>query len=154
MPLIVAHPNALLDMVGTDLGTSAWLLIDQARINAFADVTGDHQWIHVDVARATAGPFGAPIAHGYLTLSLLPLMVPDMIDVRGVANAINIGVDNLRFLSPVRAGSKIRGKGALISAEAPRPGHVQAVIRVTIEIEGSDKPAAVVDSIVRYIAST
>jgi len=153
MPVIVETPSALLAMIGTDLGTSDWLLIDQARINAFADVTGDHQWIHVDIARAKAGPFGGTIAHGYLTLSLLPLMVPQLIDVRNVANAINIGVDNLRFLSPVRAGVRIRGKGQLLKAEEPRAGHVQAVIHVIIEIEGSDKPAALVDSIVRFISA-
>lgn len=154
MPVIVDKPADLLKMVGTELGTSDWIAIDQARINAFADVTGDHQWIHVDVERATAGPFGAPIAHGYLTLSLLPLMVPQMIEVRNVMNAINIGVDNLRFLAPVRAGSRIRGKGQLANAEEPRAGHIQAIIHVTIEIEGSEKPAAVVDSIVRFVSQS
>jgi len=154
MAVVVETPSALLGMVGTELGTSDWLLIDQARINAFAEVTGDHQWIHVDIERAKAGPFGGTIAHGYLTLSLLPLMVPQLIEVRHVANAINIGVDNLRFLSPVRAGVRIRGKGQLLKADEPRAGHIQAVIHVTIEIEGSDKPAAIVDSIVRFVAAS
>lgn len=153
MAVVVETPSDLLGMVGTDLGTSDWLLIDQERINAFAEVTGDHQWIHVDIERAKAGPFGGTIAHGYLTLSLLPLMVPQLIEVHNVANAINIGVDNLRFLSPVRAGVRIRGKGQLIKAEEPRADQIQAVIHVTIEIEGSDKPAAVVDSIVRFVGA-
>ena len=112
-----ATPSALLDAVGQDLGTTDWLEIDQERINAFAIATGDEQWIHVDPERAGAGPFGGTIAHGYLTLSLVPFFTAQLFDVRAVQMAINYGLDRVRFLQPVRSGSRVRASGSISSAE-------------------------------------
>lgn len=136
--------------VGTHLGFSDWLEIDQARINLFADATGDHQWIHVDVERATDGPFGAPIAHGYLTLSLTNLFLPQIVEVQGFAMGVNYGLDKVRFPSPVRVGSRVRGGGELVDVSEVKGG-VQTLIRITVEIEGSEKPACVVDSLSRWL---
>ena len=147
-PLIVNNPRELLGMEGTRLPPSDWLTIDQQRIDAFADCTGDHQWIHVDPERAKSGPFGATIAHGYLTLSLVNLFLPQMIENRGMASGVNVGADKLRFLAPVPVGSRIRGTGEIVSAEEAKGG-VQVVIRITVEIDGQDKPACVVDTISR-----
>ncbi|HMT46953.1 MAG: hypothetical protein RL702_1823 [Pseudomonadota bacterium] len=144
-----ASPRDLIGQEGTQLGATDWLLIDQTRVNGFAEVTGDHQWIHVDVERAKDGPFGGTIAHGYLTMSLVNLFLPDLIEVRGFSHAVNVGADRLRFLSPVKVGSRIRGSGEIVSAEEIK-GAIQSVVRVTVEIEGSDKPACVVDTISRY----
>ena len=144
-----ASPRDLIGQEGTQLGATDWLLIDQTRVNGFAEVTGDHQWIHVDVERARQGPFGGTIAHGYLTMSLVNLFLPDLIEVRGFSHAVNVGTDRLRFLSPVRVGSRIRGSGEIVSVEEIK-GAIQAVVRVTVEIEGGDKPACVVDTISRY----
>ncbi len=144
-----ASPRDLIGQEGTQLGATDWLLIDQTRVNGFAEVTGDHQWIHVDVERAKDGPFGGTIAHGYLTMSLVNLFLPDLIEVRGFSHAVNVGADRLRFLSPVKVGSRIRGSGVIVSAEEIK-GAIQSVVRVTVEIEGSDKPACVVDTISRY----
>jgi acyl dehydratase len=148
---IVPHPRDLLAMAGTDLGTTDWLAIDQARIDLFADATGDHQWIHVDPVRAKDGPFGTTIAHGYLTLALVNIFLPQLIEVRRFSAGINIGADGLRFLSPVPAGSRIRGKGEIIKVEEVKAGAIQSTVRVTVEIEGQLKPACVVDTISRYI---
>ncbi|HUD91832.1 MaoC family dehydratase [Sphingobium sp.] len=151
MTIIFESPRDLLGKEGTILGPSAWLTVDQARIDAFADCTGDHQWIHVDPARAKDGPFGTTIAHGYLTLSLSNLMMPEMIDVRRVANGLNVGTNRLRFLNPVRCGSRIRGVGEILTVEEVASGAaIQCVIRVTVEIEGEEKPACVVEAITRY----
>ncbi len=144
-----ASPRDLIGQEGTQLGATDWLLIDQTRVNGFAEVTGDHQWIHVDVERAKDGPFGGTIAHGYLTMSLVNLFLPDLIEVRGFSHAVNVGADRLRFLSPVKVGSRIRGSGEIVSAEEIK-GAIQSVVRVTVEIEGSDKPACVVKTISRY----
>ncbi|MFN3552014.1 MAG: MaoC family dehydratase [Novosphingobium meiothermophilum] len=146
---IFEKPSDLLGREGTMLGPTDWLLIDQARVNGFADVTGDHQWIHVDVERAQAGPFGGTIAHGYLTMSLVNFFLPQLIEVRGFAHAVNVGADRLRFLAPVKVGSRIRARGEIISAEEVK-GAIQSVVRVTVEIEGQDKPACVLDTISRY----
>ena len=142
-------PAALMDAVGETFGPTEWVSIEQDRIDLFAEATDDHQWIHVDPERARGGPFGGTIAHGYLTMSLVNRFLPDLIEVRGVAMGINIGTDNLRFLNPVRSGSRIRGVGELIKAEEAKGG-VQAVVRVTVEIEGEAKPACVVDTISRF----
>lgn len=142
-------PAALLDAVGESFGPTTWVTIEQDRIDLFAQATDDHQWIHVDPERAKDGPFGGTIAHGYLTMSLVNRFLPELIEVRGVSMGVNIGTDNLRFLNPVRSGSRIRGKGELIKAEEAKGG-VQAVIRVTVEIEGVEKPACVVDTISRF----
>ena len=142
-------PAALLDAVGETFEPTEWVAIEQDRIDLFAEATDDHQWIHVDPARAKDGPFGGTIAHGYLTMSLVNRFLPDLIEVRGVSMGINIGTDNLRFLNPVRSGSRIRGVGELVSAEEAKGG-VQAVVRVTVEIEAAAKPACVVDTISRF----
>ena len=144
------HPAALLSSVGKDLGASDWLEIDQARIDTFADATGDHQWIHVDPERAKDGPFGATIAHGYLTLSLVSRFLPEIVEIRGMRMGVNYGCDKVRFPNAVKVGARIRGRGEMIAAEATRDGGTQAVIRVTVEIEGEERPACVADTISRY----
>ena len=149
MAKIFNNPRDLIGQEGTKLGPTDWLTIDQDRVNGFAEVTGDHQWIHVDVERAKAGPFGGTIAHGYLTMSLVNFFLPDLIEVRGFTHAVNVGADRLRFLAPVKVGSRIRGVGEIVSVEEVK-GAIQSVVRVTVEIEGSDKPACVVDTISRY----
>jgi acyl dehydratase len=149
MAVIFDKPADLIGKEGTALPATEWLTIDQDRVDGFADVTGDHQWIHVDVARAKDGPFGGTIAHGYLTMSLVNFFLPDLIDVRGFAHAVNVGADRLRFLAPVKVGSRIRGVGELVAVEEIK-GAIQSTVRVTVEIEGSEKPACVVDTISRY----
>lgn len=149
MVKVYGTPTELIGQEGTQLGPTDWLLIEQDRVNGFADVTGDHQWIHVDVERAMQGPFGGTIAHGYLTMSLVNFFLPQLIDVQGFAHAVNVGADRLRFLSPVKVGSRIRGAGEIVTVEEIK-GAIQSVVRVTVEIEGSDKPACVVDTISRY----
>lgn len=149
MKTVFKSPLDMEAAVGKRLGESEWLSIDQQRINLFADATGDHQWIHVDPEKAKTGPFGATIAHGYLTLSLVNMFLPEIVDVQGISMGVNYGSDKLRFPSPVKVGSRVRGVGDLISVEQVKGG-IQAVIRVTVEIEGSDRPACVVDTISRY----
>lgn len=149
MTKLYQSPRDLIGQEGTVLGPTDWLAIDQTRVNGFAEVTGDHQWIHVDVDRAKQGPFGGTIAHGYLTMSLVNFFLPDLIEVRGFSHAVNVGADRLRFLNPVKVGSRIRGVGEIVSVEEVKGG-VQSIVRVTVEIEGADKPACVVDTISRY----
>ncbi len=149
MTTVFRHPSELAARVGQQLGSSDWLQIDQERINLFADATGDHQWIHVDPEKAKDGPFGQCIAHGYLTLSLVNLFLPQIVDVQGVKMGVNYGCDKVRFPAPVPVGSRVRGSGELVAVEEIK-GAVQAVVRVTVEIEGSDRPACVVDTISRY----
>ena len=146
---IFETPAALLGAVGESFGPTIWVAIEQDRIDMFAQATDDHQWIHVNPERAKDGPFGGTIAHGYLTMSLVNRFLPELVEVRGVSMGVNIGTDNLRFLNPVRVGSRIRGKGELVKAEEAKGG-VQAVVRVTVEIEGVEKPACVVDTISRF----
>jgi acyl dehydratase len=146
---IFVRPQDLVGAEGTLLGPTEWLAIDQARVDGFAEVTEDRQWIHIDVERAKAGPFGGTIAHGYLTMSLVNHFLPALIEVRGFTHAVNVGADRLRFLNPVRVGARIRGRGEIVSVEEVK-GAVQSVVRVTVEIEGEDKPACVVDTISRY----
>lgn len=149
MTTVFKTPSELEAAVGRRLGESEWLTIDQARINLFADATGDHQWIHVDPEKAKDGPFGATIAHGYLTLSLVNLFLPQIVDVQGISMGVNYGGERLRFPAPVKVGSRVRGVGELIAVENVKGG-VQATIRVTVEIENNDRPACVVDTISRY----
>jgi acyl dehydratase len=139
----------VLAAVGRDLGATAWMTLTQQRINLFADATDDHQWIHVDEARAAAGPFGGCIAHGYLTLSLASKFLPELVQYEHLKMGVNYGCEKVRFPSPVRAGSRIRGHGVVVAAEEVKGGGVQVTIRVTVEIEGSAKPACVVDTISR-----
>jgi acyl dehydratase len=150
MATVFASPRDLLGQEGTKLEASDWLTIEQDRIDEFGRVTGDLQWIHVDPARAKDGPFGATIAHGYLTLSLVNLFMPQIIDVQRFSAGVNVGMDKTRFLQPVVVGSRIRGTGEIVSAQEVKGGAIQCVIRVTVEIEGKDKPACVVDTINRY----
>ncbi|MCW2589465.1 MAG: acyl dehydratase [Mycobacterium sp.] len=137
--------------VGTDLGPTDWLVIDQARIDQFAQATNDHQWIHVDPQRAADGPYGGTIAHGLLTLSLVPHFMHQLYRVDNVAMAINYGFNKVRFITPVPVGSRLRAASKLATVTEVSGG-VQATLTTTIEVEGSDKPAAVVESIVRYVA--
>ncbi|MBQ0985669.1 MaoC family dehydratase [Streptomyces sp. F63] len=151
MSITVNGLGDLRKMAGSDLGTSAWVEVTQERINTFADATGDHQWIHVDPEKAKDGPFGAPIAHGYLTLSLFIPLFTELLDVQGVTTKVNYGLDKVRFPSPVRAGSRIRLAGRLADV-ADVPGGVQIAVEGVIEIEGGTKPAAVLRSLSRFYA--
>jgi len=135
---------------GGQLGPTDWLEVTQERVNLFADATDDHQWIHVDPQRAANGPFGGSIAHGLLTLSLLPHFTSQMYTVGNIAMAINYGYDKVRFITPVKVGAKIRARAEIAKVDQLE-GAVQAILTTTVEIEGSDKPAAVAESIVRFI---
>lgn len=139
------------DALGKHLGHSDWLEVTQDRINLFADATGDHQWIHVDVEKAKEGPFGAPIAHGYLTLSLSNLFLPQIVEVQNISMGVNYGVDKIRFPNPVKVNQRVRG-GAEITAVSDIPGGIQVTIKITIEIEGETKPACIIESLTRYLA--
>lgn len=150
MPSVFETPAELEKAVGAKLGESEWLLVTQERVNLFAEATDDHQWIHVDPERAREGPFGGPIAHGYLTLSLVNRFLPEIIVVKGISMGVNYGVDRVRFPAPVRVGSRVRGRGELLEAERQKDGSVQAKVRVTVEIEGGAKPACVAETISRY----
>jgi acyl dehydratase len=136
-------------LVGSALGTSDWFAIDQARIDQFAAVTGDDQWIHVDPVRAAAGPFGATVAHGHLTLSLLPVMVRTAFKIGDVRVTVNYGLNRVRFPAPVPAGSRLRGHFKLLAFD-PFPGGVQVVMEVTSEREGHSKPVCVAESVARH----
>ena len=140
----------LKELVGTHLGTSDWLEITQERVNTFADATGDHQWIHVDPERAKDGPFGGTIAHGYLTLSLGPVLFPSIATVSGIKMGVNYGAGKVRFLSPVKVGSNVRLSAELTSLEELPGNGAQVYMTFTFEIEGSEKPAAVAEIIFRY----
>lgn len=153
MARLYSSPTDLLGQEGTALGPTDWLAIEQDRVDGFAAVTGDHQWIHVDVERAKDGPFGGTIAHGYLTMSLANFFLPSLIEVRGFTHAVNVGADRMRFLAPVRVGSEIRGVGEIVSVEEVK-GAIQSVVRVTIEVRGQEKPACVIDTISRYYPET
>ena len=135
---------------GTQLGPTDWLEITQERVNLFADATGDHQWIHVDPDRAAKGPFGGTIAHGLLTLSLLPYFSQQMYRVDNVKMAINYGYNKVRFINPVKVGARLRGRTEITKVDR-LDGAVQATMTTTVEIEGEEKPAAVAESIVRII---
>jgi len=135
--------------VGEIIATSEWLLIDQARINQFADATGDHQWIHVDVERAKGGPFGGPIAHGFLTLSLMPAFLTSAFEVREARTGVNYGLDKVRFVAPVPVASRLRGHFRLVSWDALDGGGAQMKFEMTVECEGAGKPACVAESIIR-----
>ncbi|WP_062644192.1 MaoC family dehydratase [Streptomyces maremycinicus] len=151
MSITVNGLDELKKLAGSDLGTSEWIEVTQERVDTFADATGDHQWIHVDPERAAAGPFGAPIAHGYLTLSLFIPLFTELLDVQGVTTKVNYGLNKVRFPSPVKVGSRIRLVGRLTEVEDV-PGGVQITVDGTIEIEGGAKPAAVLQSLSRFYA--
>ncbi len=137
-------------LAGADLGHSGWLEISQDRVNTFADATDDHQWIHVDVDRAAAGPFGGTIAHGYLTLSLVIPLFGQLLQVSGISMGINYGLNKVRFPAPVPVGSNVRLTGRLGSVESVGTNAVQLVADFTVEVEGSDKPACVAQAVYRY----
>ena len=149
MATVFKTPADLKQSEGQHLGYSDWVAIEQDRINTFADATGDHQWIHVDPERAKQGPFGTCIAHGYLTQSLVNMFLPQIVEVRGITMGVNYGADRLRFPAPVPVGSRVRGGAELIKAEDVKGG-VQTTVRVTVEVEGSERPGCVIDTISRY----
>jgi acyl dehydratase len=135
-------------LVGQELGVSDWVAIEQSRIDLFAQATGDHQWIHTDPVRAAAGPFGATVAHGFLTLSLLPLLFDTGFQVADVKMGINYGLNRVRFMAPVRVGSRVRGRFKLLAYE-PLEGGAQLVVEATVELEGASKPACVAETVSR-----
>jgi acyl dehydratase len=147
---VFAGLDELVAAEGSRLGPTEWLEISQDRVNLFADATDDHQWIHVDPDRAADGPFGGTIAHGLLTLSLLPHFTHQLYRVDGIAMAINYGYNKVRFITPVKVGARLRAL-ADISEVKQLDGAVQATMTVTVEVDGSDKPAAVAESIIRFI---
>lgn len=137
---------------GKEIGVSDWFTVTQEQINKFADATGDHQWIHVDPEKAAAGPFGGTIAHGFMTLSLLPRLQHQMYTVKGIKLAINYGLNKVRFPAPVPVGSRVRAQSSLVSVDDLGNGAVQAIVSTTVEIDGSAKPACVAESVVRFVA--
>lgn len=149
MSTTVKTPQELLGMVGQTLGTTEWVSIDQDRIDLFADATDDHQWIHVDPERAAKGPFGGTIAHGYLTLSLAPVLLQEALVVEEFSAALNYGLDKVRFPSPVPVGSRLRATVDLVSAQ-DKKGAIEAVFRLTYEVDGAERPACIADTVVLY----
>ena len=149
MSTLFSSAGQLLAAQGLDLGRTDWLLLTQERIDLFAEATGDHQWIHVDPVRAGSGPFGACIAHGYLTLALANLFMPQLMQFANLAMGVNYGSDRLRFPAAVKVGSRVRGHGQILRVEALGDA-LQAVVRISVEIEGSERPGCVVDTISRY----
>ena len=145
----VDNLSDLLGSVGQELGPSDWMLVDQVRINLFADATGDHQWIHVNAEKAAEGPFGSTIAHGYLTLSLANFFLPQLLHVENISMGVNYGCNKVRFPAPLPVDSRIRGSGEIICAEEVKGG-VQVVVRISIEIEEGARPACVVDTVSRF----
>jgi acyl dehydratase len=137
------------EAVGRSFGPTGWLTVEQARIDQFAEATGDHQWIHVDPERARSGPFGATVAHGYLSLSLVNYFLPDLVRGEGMKHGINYGCDRVRFPAALKVGTRVRGRAEILGVEDLGSGAVQVKIRVTIEAEGSDKPVCVADTLSR-----
>jgi acyl dehydratase len=145
---VFASVDELVTSVGEPIGPGEPFLVEQERVNAFADATGDHQWIHVDQEKAAAGPFGGTIAHGYLTLSLLPALVQELYRVENVRMGVNYGLNKVRFPAPLPVGSSVRATAELLTAE-PVPGGYQLVSRVTVTADGSDKPCCVAETVTR-----
>ncbi len=143
------HLTDLQALVGQNVGVSEWITVDQQRINLFADATGDHQWIHVDPERAKAGPFGGPIAHGFLTLSLIPVLLGSVMKVDGVAMGVNYGTNKVRFTSPVPVGRRVRAGGTVAWAEEVAGG-VQVALDVVVEVKDAPKPSCVAQVVFRY----
>lgn len=149
---MVASAAELSNLVGTESVGDEWLTIDQGRIDAFAGATGDFQWIHVEPERAASGPFGATVAHGYLTLALLPTLTEGLLEIGGVRMAVNYGLDKVRFLQPVLVGSRLRARSEVMSVDESPQGY-RVGMQVTVEIEGSDRPALIADTIVLFITA-
>jgi len=147
------HVDELVGQIGQELGVSDWVTVDQQRINGFAEATGDHQWIHVDPERAAAGPYGATIAHGYLTLSMVPIFLAPLLELEGVSMSLNYGIDDVRFTHPVRVDSRIRARITVESVKETRRG-VRLGMACVIEIDGAAKPACVARPIALLIRST
>ena len=139
----------LKDLVGQQLGTSSWVTIEQERIDKFAEATGDHQWIHVDPERAKDGPFGSTIAHGFLTLSLIPALGWEVYTIEGARLSVNYGLNKLRFITPVKVGSRVRAHLTLAAVDEVAGDALQVATTVTVELEGADKPAAVAETLAR-----
>ena len=149
MPTVIDGKDELKAKIGEHLGYSPWLEVTQETVNQFADATGDHQWIHVDPERAKAGPFGGPIAHGYLTLSLGPNLLPKTVEIRGFSMGVNYGANKVRFPSPVPVGSKVRLGVTLLGVDDVAGG-VQCELELSFEVDGKDKPACVAQVLFRY----
>ncbi|MBX7443862.1 MULTISPECIES: MaoC family dehydratase [unclassified Arthrobacter] len=149
MPNLVVDFDTLLTLSGKDLGTTDYRQITQEQINLFADATDDHQWIHTDPERAKDGPFGAPIAHGFLTLSLIIPFWGELFDVEGVTTKVNYGLDKVRFTSPVTVGSKVRMQATIADVTEVKGG-AQIKVNATIEIEGQERPAVVAEFLARF----
>lgn len=149
MTTVFKSTEEMLASTGLALGTTDWVVIDQARIDLFAEATGDHQWIHVDPVRAADGPFGCTVAHGYLTLSLANLFLPQLMQVQNMQMGVNYGCEKVRFPAPVKVGSRVRGRGEVIKVEQVGAA-VQQTVRVSVEIEGAERPGCVVDTVSRY----
>lgn len=141
--------SELKSLVGQEIGASDWVLIEQERIDRFAEATGDHQWIHVDPERAEQGPFGSTIAHGFLTLSLIPALAWEVYTVEGARLSVNYGLNKLRFITPVKVGSRVRARLAVASVEDVPGNALQVATTVTMELEGAEKPAAVAETLTR-----
>jgi acyl dehydratase len=154
MTTTIQNPDELLGYIGQDLGTSGWLEVPQEDINLFAQATHDDQWIHTDVERAKSGPFGGPIAHGYLTLSLLIPLWSQILVIADLGMAVNYGLNKVRFPAPVPAGSRVRLTASLAAAEEIKGGGVQATVDAVMELEGTDKPVCVAQMVHRYYAAT
>ena len=151
MTTIINGPDDLKARVGQHLGYSDWLEITQDRVNQVPDATGDHQWIHVNVEGAKAGPFGGPIAHGFLTLSLAPGLLKDVWAIEGAKMGVNYGLNKVRFPTPVPVGSKVRAGALLKEVTDVAGGAVQLVLEATFEVQGADKPACVAELVFRYV---
>ncbi len=148
--ITISSPADLAELIDQHLGYSDWVEVTQDRVDLFAEATGDHQWIHVDVERAKDGPFGGTIAHGYLTLSLAPALLKDIIRWENIAMGVNYGLNKVRFPAPVPVGSKIRAGAKLLAAEDRGNGSVQVTIETAFEVDGKDRPACVAELLLRY----
>jgi acyl dehydratase len=149
MTTVLEEPADLLKLVGQRLGTTEWMNVTQEQVDRFADATGDHQWIHTDLERAAKGPYKGTIAHGYLTLSLAPVVISSVLEIREITAALNYGLNKVRFPAPVKVGSQIRAAVSVMSAQQKTSG-VESVFTVTYEIDGEERPACVADVIVLY----
>lgn len=149
-PTILDGPAAVAAAVGTTLGTSEWVEVPQERIDGFADATGDHQWIHTDPVRAADGPWGTTIAHGYLTLSLTNMLLPQVVEVRGFSAGVNYGVDRVRFPAAVPSGARVRATVELVECTEVKGG-LQTIMRITVECDATERPVCVVDAVSRWL---
>jgi acyl dehydratase len=150
MTTTVATPKELLSLGGERLGTTDWIEIAQDQVNMFADATGDHQWIHVDPVRAAASPFGGTIAHGYLTLALAPVFMAEVLQIQDYDAVLNYGVNRVRFTAPLLVGASVRGTITLLTAREREPGNVEATFEIRYEVQGSDRPACMAETVYLY----